>query len=232
MGKKTFITSFILFVLSLILFEMTEIDFYLQDKLYDFNLHRWLFNDPQQIYHLIFYKLIKFPIYFIAAFVIYKCIIGYKNKTLFKETRAYLIVLLSLIIIPGGIATVGKKSISIQCPYDIPRYGGTIPFVKKLEPYPINPNRPDGKWPPGNCWPAGHASGGFALLSLYLVFKDKKKKFWAIIFGLTMGTVMSIYQMIRGAHYISHQIDTLLITLIVISFLNMVIKKENNHDSN
>ena len=49
------------------------------------------------------------------------------------------------------------------------------PFVKKLEPYPINPNRPDGKWPPGNCWPAGHASGGFALLSLYLVFKDKKK---------------------------------------------------------
>ena len=231
MGKKTLFISVILFILSLIFFENTNTDFYIQDQLYSFELKTWIFKDPTRIYHLIFYKLIKVPIYIIGFYALFKVIRGKIKKQPFESYRSFLIVFLTLAILPTSIATIGKKSINVQCPSDIYRYGGKVPYVKLFEPYPPNPNRPDGKWPPGNCWPAGHASGGFALLSLYVLARNKKEKLLSIIVALGFGTAMSVYQMVRGAHYISHQIDTLLLALIVISFLNIIIKNPGgSHD--
>lgn len=230
MGKKTLLISVILFILSLIFFENTNTDFFIQDRLYSFEQKRWLFQDPDKIYHFFFYKMIKIPIYIIGVFALYKVLYGKFKKRPFGEYRSYLIVFLSLAILPTTIATVGKKSINVQCPYDIYRYGGSVPYVKLFEPYPVNPNRPDGKWPPGNCWPAGHASGGFALLSLYVLARNKKEKVWALVIAMSFGLTMSVFQMLRGAHYISHQIDTFLLALILISFLNVVIKPGGSND--
>ncbi len=230
MGKKTLAISVFLFIISLIFFEKTNTDFFIQDRLYSFEQKRWLFQDPEKIYHFIFYKMIKIPIYIIGFFALFKVLYGKFKKLPFAEYRNYLVVFLSLAILPTTIATVGKKSINVQCPYDIYRYGGSVPYVKLFEPYPINPNRPDGKWPPGNCWPAGHASGGFALLSLYVLARNKKEKIWALVIAMSFGLTMSIFQMLRGAHYISHQIDTFLLALILISFLNVVIKPGGSND--
>lgn len=230
MGKKTLAISVFLFIISLIFFEKTNTDFYIQDQLYSFEQKRWLFQDPEKIYHFFFYKMIKIPIYIIGFFALYKVIYGKIKKLPFALYRNFLIVFLSLAILPTTIATVGKKSINVQCPYDIYRYGGNVPYVKLFEPYPPNPQRPDGKWPPGNCWPAGHASGGFALLSLYVLARNKKEKIWAIIIAMSFGLTMSIFQMLRGAHYLSHQIDTFLLALILISFLNVVIKPGGSND--
>lgn len=231
MGKKTLIISSLLLLLSLILMEFTNVDFIIQDRLYDFQNHKWLLNDPHGNLYKIFYTYIKFPIYLIALWTIYKVYKGFRQKTLFSSTRGYLILLLTLIILPTSIATVGKKSISVQCPYDIPRYGGHTPYVRLLEPYPINPNSKDGKWPPGNCFPAGHASGGFALLGLYLVARTKRERILALIFSLSMGTIMSIYQTMRGSHYLLHHVVTFALALILVSYLNLKIKKEEINES-
>jgi membrane-associated PAP2 superfamily phosphatase len=231
LGKKTFVISLILLILSLIFFELTSTDFYLQDKLYSFEKKQWLFQDPQQLFHLFLYNLIKFPIYLIALWAIIKVIIGVKKKQPLNCYRPHLLIMLSLIIIPGSIATVGKKSVNVQCPYDIPRYGGTTPYVKLFEPYPRNPHRPDGKWPPGNCFPAGHASGGFALMSLYFLGKNKKQKIYAILFSMLFALPMSWYQTVKGSHYLSHHVVTFLLSLIIISTLNMAIKSENKNES-
>jgi membrane-associated PAP2 superfamily phosphatase len=227
LGKKTLAISTIFFLIVIIYFDLSDTDVHLQDKFYWFEKKRWFFDDPTQIYHLLFYKLIKIPIYIIGFFALYKSIYGKIKKLPFQTYRHFFIIFLTLAILPLSIATIGKKAINVQCPSDVPRYGGTVPYVKLFERYPLNPNSPNGKWPEGHCWPAGHASGGFALFSLFLLARNKKEKILSIIFALAFAVPMSIYQMVRGAHYISHHLTTMLLALMLVSFLNIIIKKEN-----
>jgi membrane-associated PAP2 superfamily phosphatase len=226
LGKKTLLISSLLFVLTFALFEVADWDIIIQDHFYDFKNHQWIYQDPDGIYYLIFYKLIKLPIVAIAIFALYKIIKAKISKLNFIAYRSYLIVILTLILFPTAIALIGKPLTNVQCPDDSYRYGGGIPHVKILEKYPINKNSKDGKWKPGRCYPAGHASGGFALLSLYFVADTKRKKWIYTGFALTMGIVMSVFQMVRGLHFLSHQVATVLLSLILISTLNLLLKKE------
>jgi len=77
------------------------------------------------------------------------------------------------------------------------------------------------------CWPAGHASGGFALLSLFFLFKSRKNKKIAIITALSVGWAMGLYKMVIGDHFLSHTIITMmlawLIVLIIAKFVDTVV---------
>lgn len=48
----------------------------------------------------------------------------------------------------------------MECPWDLTRYGGDLPFVGLLERRPAD-------MPDTACFPAGHASAGYAWLALY-----------------------------------------------------------------
>ena len=71
------------------------------------------------------------------------------------------------------------------------------------------------------CWPAGHASGGFALLSLFFLFKNRRNKIIALITALIIGWSMRIYKMAIGDHFLSHT----LITMILAWFIILIIVK-------
>jgi len=92
----------------------------------------------------------------------------------------------------------------MNCPWDIARYGGQHPYLSLFEYH-----SEIGRY--GKCFPAGHASGGYAFLSLYFFFwvvrpEWKKVGLWVgIITGLTFGIV----QQVRGAHFISHDLWTI-----------------------
>lgn len=53
-----------------------------------------------------------------------------------------------------GIATL-KQLVSMDCPWDLVRYGGDLPFIGLFEARPK-------KLPDSACFPAGHASPGYA----------------------------------------------------------------------
>lgn len=228
MGKKTLIGSLIALLLVFIFFEYTNVDLLLEDNFYDFTNHIWKFQDPGQFYYKIFYQGIKIPIYLIGL----AAVIGYfysKKKNIWVERRKGIaVVALTLICLPAFVALVGKNLSNVHCPDDITRYQGGIPYVKILEKYPINPKSKDGKYPRGHCFPAGHCSGGFALLSLVCFFKKRKEKIWAFLFAMSMGTAMAILQLLRGLHYVSHLLTTLILAFIFVSFFNLVIK--DSHD--
>lgn len=62
----------------------------------------------------------------------------------------------------------------------------------------------------GHCFPGGHASTGFALMAGYAVFRlsNKKRAYFFLVSGCILGFAMGWAQMMRGAHFLSHNLWT------------------------
>ena len=67
------------------------------------------------------------------------------------------------------------------------------------------------------CFPAAHASVGFTLISIYFYcrFHCPKYKYPAFILALTIGFIFGFAQQVRGAHFISHTLWSLIICITV-----------------
>ncbi|MBF0126131.1 MAG: phosphatase PAP2 family protein [Magnetococcales bacterium] len=72
---------------------------------------------------------------------------------------------------------------------------------------------------PGKCFPAGHPSGGFAFMMLFFVFQSRRAKILGLLLGLTLGWVLGIYQMLKGAHFFSHVLVSMVVAWIIIVFI-------------
>jgi membrane-associated PAP2 superfamily phosphatase len=90
-----------------------------------------------------------------------------------------------------------------SCPWDLQEFGGTATYVSHWA-WGL---RDGGS---GGCFPAGHASGGFAFLGGFFVFRHglpETARRW-LAGALLAGLVMGLAQQVRGAHYMSHTLWT------------------------
>ena len=115
-----------------------------------------------------------------------------------RRPAAYFVV--SLIL---SIATVGllKTLTNMDCPWDLAEFGGRYPYVTLLADRPALPRN-------GQCFPAAHASSGYALFALYFVVRERSRR-WAkvgIASALLVGATFGIAQQSRGAHFVSHDV--------------------------
>lgn len=104
-----------------------------------------------------------------------------------------------------GVVSLLKGATNMDCPWDLLRYGGDRPFIGLLQHRPAT-------LPPGACFPAGHASAGYAWTSLYF-FALLWRPAWrhvGLAVGLAAGLVFGIAQQLRGAHFLSHDVFSLL----------------------
>ena len=122
---------------TLVLYEFTPLDLRLQDLLYDFTNRRWLVDARDPVWRVLFYT-------------------GPKQVIV-----VFGLALLALALGPS-LTAIGKEYSNVFCPSEIRRYGGDVRYVKLCEPFPAD-DRPARR---GHCFPAGHCSGGFALLGL------------------------------------------------------------------
>lgn len=130
---------------------------------------------------------------------------GFARPGLAKWRRPALLVVLC---VAAGPALVGwLKSISPRhCPWDLELYGGSEPWARLWDPLPAGSR-------PGKCFPSGHASGGFALASLYFALRPSdpalaRKTLW---FALSYGMSMGLARCAMGAHFPSHVLASLLV---------------------
>jgi membrane-associated PAP2 superfamily phosphatase len=112
------------------------------------------------------------------------------------------------------------KSISMHgCPKDLIQYGGELPLFALFEHLPAGVQA-------GHCFPGGHASGGFALIAFYFAFCEVKPKFAKVMLALALllGFSMSWAQMMRGEHFLSHNLWTAWVVWAVL-FVLFTLKK-------
>ena len=94
------------------------------------------------------------------------------------------------------------KSYSIHgCPSNLIPYGGHLPYLQMFDALPNGVAM-------GKCFPGGHASGGFALMAFYFAFSDAQPRFAKsmLMLALILGFVMGWTQMMRGEHFLSHNL--------------------------
>ncbi|MFU9047849.1 phosphatase PAP2 family protein [Acinetobacter tibetensis] len=62
----------------------------------------------------------------------------------------------------------------------------------------------------GHCFPGGHAATGFALMTGFFAFRKTtpKRAYFYLVAGLILGFAMGWAQMMRGAHFLSHNLWT------------------------
>ena len=94
------------------------------------------------------------------------------------------------------------KSLSMHgCPSDLSLYGGDLPLFSLFAHLPAGIKA-------GHCFPGGHASAGFSLMAFYFAFQESKPDFARamLLLSLVVGFAMGWAQMMRGAHFMSHNL--------------------------
>jgi len=102
-----------------------------------------------------------------------------------------------------GTLVVGvlKSASHHSCPWDLVEYGG------KAMSYPLFGSTPADSGP-GRCFPGGHASSGFMVMGLFFAFwRERPRLAWAcVVAGAVIGLAMGYGQVMRGAHFFSHNL--------------------------
>lgn len=192
--------GFFLLAAVLLLEYFTDWDTDLQKYFFDRPHNRWLiYPELHKKLSVFFYKGIKTLLAVTALCCLARLALSIRQKQLRPDNKPYWIMLLSIIFVPALIA--GAKYVTnVYCPYQLNIYNGLYPFVRILESYPADFIQPK----PGRCFPAGHPTGAFALMSLYYVFQTPRGKRNGLLFGFFLGCIASGYQMLRGEHFLSH----------------------------
>jgi membrane-associated PAP2 superfamily phosphatase len=113
-----------------------------------------------------------------------------------------------------------KAVTNIPCPKDLILFGGDYPYVTLFREFPANLVQPERTI---RCYPAGHASGAFALMSLGLLFNSSRNRRIAAISAFVLAWIVGIYKMGMGDHFLSHTIVTMLIAFLFILLLDRFI---------
>jgi membrane-associated PAP2 superfamily phosphatase len=194
--------------------EFSEFDLRVQDLLFDFAHGCWRVDGAEPLGRALFYAG---PKLFLAGFGFAALMLGVSPARLRAQLGFGAVPLVGIWVFVLTLATTpalvgwSKSVTNVFCPSEIRRYGGQIPYVKLFEVFPPK-TKPPRK---GRSFPAGHASGGFALMALAGTAHTRRGQIVSISVGLAMGSAMGVYQMAKGAHYLSHTVITALLAWII-----------------
>ena len=111
---------------------------------------------------------------------------------------------LFLSVVCALLAVTLIKGISkTSCPWDLQVFGGTASYISHWNVFEV-----DGGG--GHCFPAGHASTGFAFMAAYFGLRQSgapSARTW-LACALLAGLVLGLSQQMRGAHFMSHTLWT------------------------
>lgn len=173
---------------------------------WDVRLSNHFFNTPQHAFLLrhqpflsgFMHTGLKWLMVAIALSSVFLAVLAFRLKVLKPFQQAFLWAFVGMVLSTGAVAAL--KHFSLQgCPWSLVMYGGKLPLL------PIFSRLPAGI-EAGACFPAGHSSGGFALMAFYFAFRQVKPHFATVMLwvGFAMGLLMGFAQVMRGAHFLSH----------------------------
>lgn len=217
----------LLVLAAIIAFETyTNIDLVIQNYFYDAPNRQWMINpELHKRLTFFFYSGLKNLVIITAVVCILALSFSFHYTALKSNRKAFTMMLLSIIFVPLIVA--GAKYITnVYCPYQLDIYNGINPFVR------IMSNYPEGfiQLKSGRCFPAGHSTAGFAFMALFYCFKTRRNRILGLSLGVALGWLAGTYQMMRGQHFLSHTMFSMVACFMVIMIINYCLnipKKEN-----
>jgi membrane-associated PAP2 superfamily phosphatase len=179
-------------------------DQWLADRMYAWQGNQWVLRRDfvtEQLIHRLGRDISTMAwLTVLAAWIVARTRPGWGSL---RRPLAYLLV--SVAVSTALVAWVKSWS-NMDCPWDLVRYGGAREYVGLFAMRPLG-------MPRGACFPAGHASGGYAWLALYFFLWSVRPRLrWlGLAVGAALGLVFGFAQQLRGAHFLSHDLWTLAI---------------------
>ena len=104
----------------------------------------------------------------------------------------------------AAVTTVSllKAASTTSCPWSLTDFGGVAQYGSHWT-HLFGSNGGG-----GGCFPAGHASTGFAFLGGYFAYRStdpRRARAW-LVGALVAGLVLGVAQQVRGAHFMSHTV--------------------------
>jgi membrane-associated PAP2 superfamily phosphatase len=192
------------------LFELTELDVAVQDGFFRRDGGGWVVSREEPIGRAIFYTGAK------VAIIVFGCVCAgiwaasYRRPALAEHRLFCMRMVVAIAAVSLAVAAL-KKATNVYTPAQAQRYGGKKPIVKVL-----TRNPPGFETRPGEGWPAGHAAPGFALMMLYHALRRPRWRWAGLAMGLGAGWAMGMYQVLKGAHYISHVLISMTLAWVLI----------------
>lgn len=140
---------------------------------------------------------------------------SYRWKVLEPQRRVLGYLALCLAIVPLTVGAL-KEATNVDCPWSLQGFGGDRPAVHWHQ------DRPD-DLPRAACFPGAHSSSAFALFALYFLWlgTHPARARVALVGVLALGSLFSLGQQSRGAHFLSHDLMSALIAWVICLALYM-----------
>lgn len=194
------------------------LDFYIQNLFFNPQAKSWFVDAGNPTQKWIFYQSPKWAI---AILGVSSLAYIFRMKYVTGVFPRLSIFVLAIIFVPLILSSM-KEVTGMYCPAQLTTYGGNRLFRTLFDFQQFS-------WEVrGKCFPAGHASGGFALMSLFFVFEKKAFRILGLAFGLAMGWTMAIYQILKGAHFLSDSLATIVLSWAIILCINYTYVRFSN----
>lgn len=209
-GNRGLLLTGVCLAAVLALGELTAVDLAVQDLFFDFSTGRWAIDSAAPVPRFFFYRLPKLVVAVFGLGLLGWAVYGVRarEKPRLLPPKEALFLFTALAVVPLLIG-FGKQVTGVYCPCEIERYGGEMPYVRLFETVPpeiVAVKR-------GRCFPAAHASGGFALMAFAFIGARRLRN---ALWGLGWGWILGLYQMARGVHYLSHTVVSMLVAWLLI----------------
>ena len=227
--KNILLTTLVL-VVSILFFGISTTDIWVQSHFYDPMTHTWIVDSHNEVLAFIFYDGIKRLLIMVGIVLFIITLVFWRRSFFLSYRRGMMIVLLSSIAVPLVVGSL-KALTNMPCPKSLEIFNGTYPHTCVWENYTAKECHLEQQ----KCWPAGHASGGFALLSLIFLFHSRRNKIAAASIAMVIGWSMGTYKMLIGDHFLSHTVITMILAwflvLLIAQAINWVMKEVQFNDS-
>ena len=194
-------TPLAIFALVISIIAALKLDWLLAHRIYAWEGYRWILRDAFLTDHLLhrFGRNLSIAAW-LGVLVCWLLALRRGELTGLRRPLAYLMasVLTSTVLI-----ALIKAVSNIDCPWDIEGLGGARPYLGLFDLRPA-------LLPDASCFPAGHASSGYAWAALYFFFLmvHPALRWRGLMLGLGAGALFGAAQQVRGAHFLSHDLWT------------------------
>lgn len=199
LASSLFLSMLVLLILSYLI-EFFEFDRLLADQFYQLQGNRWAFKDFW-ITETVIHKGGKY-LSIAGALVVLIAWMFSSHISVLHQWQKRLRFLFVATVLGTIVVSFGKIVSHISCPWDFSRYGGTLEYISLSNQLLVRNG--------SQCFPAGHASAGYAWIALYFVglYSRSVWRWLAFSIPFLIGLLFGFSQQLRGAHFISHDLWT------------------------